>query len=56
MSIDDLKQHWREYKRQQKLKEEEAEERRKEARRKQREAADWINSKIKKTKFHSLLD
>jgi len=56
MSIDDLKQHWREYKRQQKLKEEENEERRKEAKRKQREAADWIHSKIKKTKFHSLLE
>lgn len=46
MSIDDLKHHWREYKRQQKLKEEENEERRKETRRKQREAADWIHSKI----------
>lgn len=54
--MEELKTHWKDYQRNAANKQAEIEERRREERKKQREAAEWIQKKVKKTKFHTLVE
>ncbi|TNV82011.1 hypothetical protein FGO68_gene7165 [Halteria grandinella] len=56
MSVEELKSHWKEYQRNIANKQTEIEQKRREERKKQKEAAELIQKRIKKTQFHTIVE
>ncbi|TNV73152.1 hypothetical protein FGO68_gene8618 [Halteria grandinella] len=56
MSVEELKTHWKEYQRNIANKQTEIEQKRREERKKQKEAAELIQKRIKKTQFHTIVE